>query len=45
MAEIVIALIEKENHKNREGKNIVRISSVLDWQEVANMELQSIIGS
>ena len=42
MAEIVIDLIEKENHKNREEKNLVRIKSVLDWQEVANKELGDI---
>lgn len=43
MAEIVIALIEKENHKRQE-KNLVRINAVLDWQEVANLEMHSITG-
>jgi len=40
MAEIVITLMEKENH----GKKDVRINSVLDWQQVANMEMHSITG-
>ena len=42
MAEIVINLIEKEKKKNPEEKNLVRIESVLDWQEVANNELREI---
>ena len=45
MAEIIIALMEKENHKKKEEKNLVRINSVLDWQEVANIEMHSIMGS
>jgi glycosyltransferase involved in cell wall biosynthesis len=42
MAEIVINLIEKEKKKNTEVKNLVRIESVLDWQEVGNKELRKI---
>jgi len=39
MAEIVINLIEKDSQKSTEEKNLVRIESVLDWQEIANKEL------
>jgi glycosyltransferase involved in cell wall biosynthesis len=42
MAEIIIDLIEKESQKNTEEKNLDRIESVLDWQEVANKELRDI---
>lgn len=43
MAEIIIDLIEKEKQKkNTEEKNLVRINSVLDWQEVADKELRNI---
>jgi glycosyltransferase involved in cell wall biosynthesis len=42
MAEIIIDLLEKESRKNTEEKNLVRIESVLDWQEVANKELRDI---
>jgi glycosyltransferase involved in cell wall biosynthesis len=45
MSEIVIDLIEKKNYTRREEKNLIRIKSILDWQEIANIELHSIAGS
>jgi len=43
MSEIVIDLIGKENQKNTEEKNLVRVKSVLDWQEIAYKEIADII--
>jgi glycosyltransferase involved in cell wall biosynthesis len=43
MAKIIIDLLGRERQKNNnEETNLVRIESVLDWQEVANKELRHI---
>jgi len=39
MAEIVISLIDKQSQKNIEEKNVVKIKTVLDWQEIADKEI------
>jgi hypothetical protein len=45
MAKIIIDLIGNQNSNDtREGK-YGRVSNVLDWQDVANREIQSISNS
>jgi glycosyltransferase involved in cell wall biosynthesis len=42
MAKIIIDLIEQGKNKSTEERKLVRIESVLDWQEVANKEIRDI---
>jgi glycosyltransferase involved in cell wall biosynthesis len=42
MAKIIIELIGKQNSNDTRERKLGRVSSVLDWQEVAKREIQSI---
>ena len=45
MAKIIIELIGNQNSNDTHEGKLGRVSNVLDWQDVANREMQSISNS